>query len=84
MNMGCTPSLPPSTAVKPAENVPTNNPNLIFTIDERLKLKEVWVVVKQNNFKKLGEEIMNRCDRTPSSFEWRCFLFPEGWKRTAH
>lgn len=57
--MGCTPSLPPSTAVKPAEIPPTNS-NFSFTIDERLKLKEVWVVVKQNHFKKLGEEIMNR------------------------
>lgn len=79
MNMGCTPSLPPSTAVKPADNLPTN-PNIIFTIDERLKLKEVWVVVKQSNFKKLGDEIMSRFDIEFSPFfsltsidEWFCF-----------
>ena len=31
-----------------AENGQTNH-NRIFTIDERLKVKEVWVIVKQNN-----------------------------------
>ena len=57
--MGCAPSIGPPTAVKPAENIQINN-KFVFTIDERLKLKEVWVIVKQNNFKKLGEDIMNR------------------------
>ncbi len=57
--MGCSSSVPPQTAVAPAEQNETNN-HLIFTIDERLKLKEVWVVVKQNNMKKLGDEIMTK------------------------
>jgi hypothetical protein len=34
--------------------------NFVFTTDERLKLKEVWVVMKQNDLRKLGDEIMNR------------------------
>ena len=55
--MGCTPSAAPTTAVAPAEQIDGDN-HLSFTIDERLKLKEVWVVVKQNNLKKLGDEIM--------------------------
>jgi hypothetical protein len=57
--MGCAPSIGPQTAIKPAENGEANH-HLLFTVDERLKLKEVWVIVKQNNLKKLGEEIMNR------------------------
>lgn len=57
--MGCAPSIGPPTAIKPAENMETNN-HLIFTIDERLKLKEVWVIVKQNNLKKLGDDIVTR------------------------
>ena len=57
--MGCAPSIAPPTAVKPAEQIGTKH-NLIFSIDERLKLKEVWVIVKQNNLKKLGDDIMNR------------------------
>jgi len=55
--MGCSPSIPSPTAITPGEEMKTNN-HLIFTVDERLKLKEVWVIVKQNNLKKLGDEIM--------------------------
>lgn len=57
--MGCTPSVAPPTAVAPAEQNETNS-NMIFTVDERLKLKEVWVIVKQNNLKKLGDDIMTK------------------------
>jgi len=57
--MGCSPSTAPPTAVTPAEQIDGDN-HLTFTIDERLKLKEVWVVVKQNNMKKLGDEIMTK------------------------
>jgi hypothetical protein len=54
--MGCAPSLGPSTAVKPAENTETNR-SLICTINPGIKLKEVWVIVKQNNFKKLDNDL---------------------------
>ena len=57
--MGCSPSTGPGTAVAPAEQI-NDDSHLIFTVDERLKLKEVWVVVKQNNMKKLGDDIMNK------------------------
>jgi hypothetical protein len=57
--MGCSPSAAPSTAVALDEQIDGDN-RLTFTIDERLKLKEVWVVVKQNNLKKLGDEIMTK------------------------
>jgi len=57
--MGCSPSVPPPTAVGPDEQIETTK-HLIFTIDERLKLKEVWVIVKQNNLKKLGDDIMTK------------------------
>jgi len=57
--MGCTPSVAPPTAVAPAEQNEGNS-HLIFTVDERLKLKEVWVIVKQNNLKKLGDDIMTK------------------------
>ena len=57
--MGCTPSVAPPTAVAPAEQNEANS-HLIFTVDERLKLKEVWVIVKQNNLKKLGDDIMTK------------------------
>jgi hypothetical protein len=57
--MGCAPSIAPPTAIKPGEQIGTNNP-IIFSVDERLKLKEVWVIVKQNNLKTLGDDIMNR------------------------
>ncbi|CAF0793194.1 unnamed protein product [Rotaria sordida] len=64
--MGCAPSIGPPTAIKPAEHMETNH-NRIFTIDERLKLKEVWVLVKQNNLKKLGEDIVARALEKNSS-----------------
>jgi hypothetical protein len=57
--MGCTPSIGPPTAIKPAEDGEMNTSST-FTADEKLKLKEVWVIVKQNNMKKLGEDIMER------------------------
>ncbi len=57
--MRCAPSFGPPAAVKLAENEETNH-NLIFTIDERLKLKEIWAIVKQNNLKELGDDMMNR------------------------
>jgi hypothetical protein len=56
--MGCVPSNEMQT-IKDHDLTATNN-NLIFTIDERLKLKEVWVIVKQNGLKKLGDDIMSR------------------------
>lgn len=56
--MGCTPSVSSSTVVKPVAHVHHNHPEIIFTIDERLKLKEIWVTAKHNDLKKLGEEIM--------------------------
>jgi hypothetical protein len=61
--MGCAPSLGPATAIKPAENAETDH-SLICTINAGLKLKEVWVIVKQNNFKKIRErfEILHSCD----------------------
>ena len=67
--MGCTSSITSSTAVKPAEQIENNNnhhhnhnnnSNLVFTVEERLKLKEIWIIVKHNDLKKLGEEIMSR------------------------
>jgi hypothetical protein len=57
--MGCVPSNDGATTAKTPDQVILNN-NLIFTTDERLKLKEVWVVVKQSGLKKLGDDIMNR------------------------
>lgn len=57
--MGCSLSTAPSTAISPAEQGDNEN-HLIFTVDERLKLKEIWVIVKQNNMKKLGDDIMNK------------------------
>jgi hypothetical protein len=57
--MGCAPSIGPPTAIKPAEDGEMNTSST-FTADEKLKLKEVWVIVKQNNMKKLGEDIMER------------------------
>ncbi len=57
--MGCVPSNEEQTTVKNHDQT-TSNDNLIFTTDERLKLKEVWVIVKQNGLKKLGDDIMNR------------------------
>ncbi len=58
LKMGCVPSNEMQT-IKDHDLTATNN-NLIFTIDERLKLKEVWVIVKQNGLKKLGDDIMSR------------------------
>jgi hypothetical protein len=55
--MGCVPSNQRATMEKPATVLDND---LLFTVDERLKLKEVWVIVKQNGLKKLGDEIMNR------------------------
>jgi hypothetical protein len=57
--MGCSPSVPPLIVGASAGQNGINN-HLIFTIDERLKLKEVWVIVKQNNLKKLGDDIMDK------------------------
>jgi len=57
--MGCVPSNDGATTAKTPDQAILNN-NLIFTTDERLKLKEVWVVVKQSGLKKLGDDIMNR------------------------
>ena len=57
--MGCSLSTAPTTAVAPTEQLEDAN-RLIFSVDERLKLKEIWVIVKQNNMKKLGDEIMNK------------------------
>ena len=57
--MGCSLSTAPTTAIAPTEDGDNEN-HLTFTIDERLKLKEIWVIVKQNNLKKLGDEIMNK------------------------
>ena len=57
--MGCAPSVRQIDAVKPAENVDINN-EITFTIDEKLKLKEVWVIVKKNNLKTLGDDIVSR------------------------
>ena len=31
-----------------------------FPESERLKLKEVWIIIKQNGLKQLGDDIMNR------------------------
>ena len=56
--MGCVPSNVTQTT-KDQDSTAVNN-NFIFTIDERLKLKEVWVIVKQNGLKKLGDDIMSR------------------------
>lgn len=56
--MGCVPSHERKTAKN--QNPTTTNNTLIFTIDERLKLKEVWIIVKQYGFKKLGDDIMSR------------------------
>ncbi|CAF1461687.1 unnamed protein product [Rotaria magnacalcarata] len=64
--MGCAPSIGSPTVIKPVEHIEANN-NLIFTIDERLKLKEVWVIVKQNNLKKLGDDIVTRALEKNSS-----------------
>ncbi|CAF0726369.1 unnamed protein product [Adineta steineri] len=64
--MGCTPSIGPPAAIKPAENGEINNDS-IFTADEKLKLKEVWVTVKQNNMKKLGDDIMDRALKKSST-----------------
>jgi len=63
--MGCVPSSETRTTPKINQQTTTannnhNNPILIFTSDERLRLKEVWVVVKQNGLKKLGDDIMNK------------------------
>ena len=57
--MGCAPSIGPPTAIKPVEDGEVNNES-IFNADEKIKLKEVWVIVKQNNMKKLGDDIMER------------------------
>ncbi len=57
--MGCIPSNEAPTVTQTRDQTAANN-NLIFTIDERLKLKEVWIIVKQNGLKKLGDDIMNR------------------------
>ncbi len=57
--MGCVPSNEAPTTAKNPDQTAANN-NLIFTIDERLKLKEVWIIVKQNGLKKIGDDIMNR------------------------
>jgi hypothetical protein len=57
--MGCAPTIGPPTAIKPVDENETNN-HIVFTMDERLKIKEVWVIAKQNNLKKLGEELMTK------------------------
>jgi hypothetical protein len=57
--MGCVPSNGPATATKAHDQTSASN-NLIFTIDERLKLKEVWILVKHDGLKKIGDDIMNR------------------------
>jgi hypothetical protein len=58
--MGCVPSNEPLPTTTINHNqTPTNN-NIIFTIDERLKLKEVWVIIKQYGVKKLGDDITSR------------------------
>ncbi len=57
--MGCVPSNEVPITAKNHDQTVANN-NVIFTIDERLKLKEVWVIVKQSGLKKLGDDIMNR------------------------
>jgi len=57
--MGCVPSNEALPTTKNHDQTTANN-NVILTIDERLKLKEVWVIVKQNGLKKLGDDIMNR------------------------
>ena len=49
--MECSLSTTPTTAVAPTEQLEDEN-HLIFTVDERLKLKEIWVIIKQNNLKK--------------------------------
>ena len=57
--MGCAPTVGPQTAIKPTDQNETSN-HIVFTMDERLKIKEVWVIAKQNNLKKLGEELMTK------------------------
>jgi hypothetical protein len=57
--MGCMPSNDAPPATTKHDQTAINN-NLIFTIDERLKLKEVWVIIKQNGVRKLGDDITNR------------------------
>jgi hypothetical protein len=59
LNMGCAPSNEALPTTKNHDQTAANN-NIILTTDERLKLKEVWVIVKQNGLKKLGDDIMNR------------------------
>lgn len=71
--MGCVPSNETQTTDKinqqtTANNINNNN-NLIFTSDERLRLKEVWVIVKQNGLKKLGDDIMNKALEKNSSLK---------------
>ncbi|CAF1599488.1 unnamed protein product, partial [Adineta ricciae] len=43
------------------------NNESIFNADEKIKLKEVWVIVKQNNMKKLGDDIMERALKKSST-----------------
>ena len=57
--MGCASSIEAASTIKTVEHMEANN-NLLFTNDERLKLKEVWIIVKRHNLKKLGDDIVSR------------------------